>query len=337
MSTLSESDARLDPESIVNVFYHVWLGREPDPAGRAYYVRALNEGGMSASELAEAFQASDEYLNSASRRLVRVVSNDCIFLLPANAPVAHELASPEGYEPWVLPYFLERCHAGMNVLDIGASWGAFALPAARRVGPGGRVYALEVSPANCRVLLRCARASGISNLEILPFGVSDRFGSELLRRQQSTANNNSIQSGATPDADLLEGFDVVPVFPLDLIRSALQPVQLVKMDIEGMEYRAVVGALAFLREHRPIVFCEYSPAFQRHGSGVDGADLLKQFFELGYQAEILHRHRPREPVYAGDAGEQIATIDAAWRRHVGEDQGTHLDLCLAPIPPGGAA
>jgi len=334
MEAEAPSVGRGDPfESIVTVFYRLWLRREPDPEGLAYHARELREGRVSESELADAFQNCDEYFGLnvlLSTRLARIESNGCTFLVPASAPVAHQLASTEGYEPWVLPYFLRHCRPGMNVLDIGASWGAFALPAAKRVQPDGLVYALEVSAANCRVMLRCARASAIANLQILPFGVSDRLGSELLRRQTHT-NNNAIESGVDPDLDELDAFDVVPMLPLDLIRSALRPVHLVKMDIEGMEYRALVGASSLLREHRPVVFTEYSPAFQRIGSGVDGAELLKRFFQLGYQAEILHRSRPREVVAAGTEGERIARIDTAWRRHVDDDQGTHLDLCLAPI------
>jgi hypothetical protein len=102
------------------------------------------------------------------------------------------------------------------------------------------------------------------------------------------------------------------------------------MDIEGMEYRAAVGARAFFQEQKPIVFLEYSPEFQKIGSGVEGADLLRLFLDLGYTVEMLHRSQPREAVRELDAGAVIERVNGAWRRHVAEDRGTHLDLCLHP-------
>jgi hypothetical protein len=156
------------------------------------------------------------------------------------------------------------------------------------------------------------------------------MSAELLPHVTHT-NNNAIATAA-PDLRQFDSYYVVPTFPLDLIRSALRPVHLVKMDIEGMEYRASIGALTMFREQRPLVFSEYSPAYQRSQSGVDGAELLKLFFQLGYGVEILHRGQDREEVQAATEGDAIARIDAAWRQHVDEDSGTHLDLCLKPAP-----
>jgi len=324
-------DADDGAEATVTDLYRVLLGREPDPDGLRHHSEALRSNRATPQQLAMAFTRSAEFLGAApmSGQVAQVRAMDCDFLLPAGSAVAGELASPEGYEPWVLPYFLEQCRPGMTVLDIGASWGAFALPAARRVGPGGRVFAVEVSAGNCRVLLRSARASGLENITLLPLGVSDRLGSELLRRQDFT-NNNAIQSGLQGGDLDLDDYEIVPVVPLDLLRSAIGRTHIVKMDVEGMEYRVCIGALAFLREHRPLVFCEYSPAFQRVGSDVDGAELLGLFLDLGYGVEILHRHAPRQALEGPGRGEILRQADEAWRAHVERDGGTHLDLCLRP-------
>jgi FkbM family methyltransferase len=322
-----------DPEGVVTLLYRLLLRREPDPEGLDYHAEALRANRVTPEELARQFAASEEFLGRKlhDHDVVRLSVLDCEFVLPANAAVIHELASPEGYEPWVLPYFLDHCRPGMTVVDVGASWGAFALPAARRVGASGKVFALEVSPRNCQVLLKSIKASGLDNVRILPMGVSDRFGSELLRKQDVT-NNNAINTGEDAGVDDLDHYEIVPVAPLDMVRAALGPVHILKMDIEGMEYRASIGALSFLRDQHPLTFIEYSPDFQRQGSGVEGAELLRLFLDLGYDIEILHRHAGRERIAASAKPEVIARVDAAWREHVERDQGTHLDLCLHPKP-----
>ena len=59
---------------------------------------------------------------------------------------------------------------GQNVLDFGCGTGNYAVPAAKIVGAGGRVYALD---QNERVLSRArpkAEASGLQNIEIVRTG-----------------------------------------------------------------------------------------------------------------------------------------------------------------------
>jgi FkbM family methyltransferase len=251
----------------------------------------------------------------------------CDFRMPEHWVVTRQLKDGLDYEPWVIDYFLKTLKPGMTVLDVGASWGAFALPAAKKVGPSGKVIAIEMSAGNGRVLLESAKASGVSNMQLLLVGVSDRLGTEYLRRQ--TVHNNFQMEPPTDGipADL-DAFDIAPVVPLDLLRADFGKIDVLKIDIEGMEYRAFMGAKALMAEQKPITFLEYSPRFQSEISGAEGSALLSFFLDLGYGVEILHRKKKRE-VVAGDTPAQvIAHIDAAWTRHVEDDKGTHLDLCL---------
>jgi hypothetical protein len=102
------------------------------------------------------------------------------------------------------------------------------------------------------------------------------------------------------------------------------------MDIEGMEHRVVSGGLGFFREQKPVTFMEYSPRFQQIGSDVDGAALLKLFLEMGYGIEMLPRTQPRFRIDQTSSNDVIEAVHTLWRRHVEEDDGTHLDLCLHP-------
>jgi ubiquinone/menaquinone biosynthesis C-methylase UbiE len=54
--------------------------------------------------------------------------------------------------------------AGMVFVDIGCGEGYFALPAARRVGPEGKVYASDISEESVAVLREQALAEGLTNL-----------------------------------------------------------------------------------------------------------------------------------------------------------------------------
>lgn len=54
---------------------------------------------------------------------------------------------------------------GMTVADIGTGPGFFTLPAARRVGPAGKVYAVDIEPAMLEQVRERATAEGITNVE----------------------------------------------------------------------------------------------------------------------------------------------------------------------------
>ncbi len=53
---------------------------------------------------------------------------------------------------------------GMTFIDVGCGEGYFALPAARRVGQDGKVYAFDINPDVVAVLREHAAAGGLTNL-----------------------------------------------------------------------------------------------------------------------------------------------------------------------------
>jgi ubiquinone/menaquinone biosynthesis C-methylase UbiE len=56
---------------------------------------------------------------------------------------------------------------GSHVVDVAAGAGEQTLAAARRVGPGGRVLATDISPGILRYARQAAAAAGLSNVETL--------------------------------------------------------------------------------------------------------------------------------------------------------------------------
>jgi ubiquinone/menaquinone biosynthesis C-methylase UbiE len=71
---------------------------------------------------------------------------------------------------------------GDVVVDVGAGSGYFAIPAARRVGPQGRVYAVDLSVELVELVRERARSAGLVQLEArasslehipLPDGLAD--------------------------------------------------------------------------------------------------------------------------------------------------------------------
>lgn len=67
-----------------------------------------------------------------------------------------------------------RVDAGLRMADVGAGIGFFARPAARRVGPKGRVYAVDLSSEMLEDLRVQREKEGLRNLE-LSLSTEDRI------------------------------------------------------------------------------------------------------------------------------------------------------------------
>lgn len=62
---------------------------------------------------------------------------------------------------------------GMSVIDVGSGPGRLAIPAATRVGPQGRVVALDLQPAMIRRLDKRLAAGGLGNIETVLAGAGE--------------------------------------------------------------------------------------------------------------------------------------------------------------------
>jgi FkbM family methyltransferase len=178
--------------------------------------------------------------------------------------------------------FLRALEPGDVVYDVGANIGWFALLAARRVGPAGKVFAFEPFAENVNYARSNAAANHFPNLRVVPAAVADRNG-------WSRFTTNSSLQGRLDEG----GQDFVPVVSLDAWAESHDTPSLVKVDVEGAEGDVLRGMSSMLSSSRPILIIEL------HDTGVEVADLLDK---AGYS------HRPIDcPGY---------TRDAPWWAHI---------------------
>jgi len=139
---------------------------------------------------------------------------------------------------------------GDQVLDVGASFGVYALSAAAAVGAGGRVIAFEPAADPASRLEASARDAGFGHLEVVRAAVAERAGEERFAPDRNSEYGR-LAGGDLPDAAR------VPVVALDALEGvAPERLALVKVDAEGAETRVIEGARALLARARPLVMFE---------------------------------------------------------------------------------
>jgi hypothetical protein len=79
----------------------------------------------------------------------------------------------------------------------------------------------------------------------------------------------------------------VPTFTLDEMN--LPNVDVIKVDVEGAEYRVLKGGQALLTRSRPAIVCEFSMEMSQRVSGVAAADFLNWITGMDYRIHIIDR------------------------------------------------
>jgi FkbM family methyltransferase len=206
--------------------------------------------------------------------------NLCV--LPGNE-TSESIYVTGAYEPNEFHMLNTLLTPGMVFVDAGANMGLYAIYAARKVGDAGYVVAIEPSARECEQLEANVNLNALSNVRIVRAAVSDCTGSaDLLVAQNENSGHNTLGTFGYESVRSV-GTETVAVTSIDSLVSDmhLTTVDVIKMDIEGAELRALTGALNTLSEHRPIVLLEISDLTLRKQAAT-GAEVRALLVGLGY-------------------------------------------------------
>ena len=165
---------------------------------------------------------------------------------------------------------------GDCVVDVGAAGGYFALIAAKR---GAKVIAFEPIPDLRLLLERNLEKNGYKNCVVSEFALLDENTTRILSKPGVKSRiSNKKKSISRNKEDLL-----IECRRFDEIRYDLNSpkIDVVKMDIEGAEYHALLGMSDTLLKDHPRLLIELHPnLFSEFGYTVK--DIFSFLEGLGY-------------------------------------------------------
>lgn len=143
---------------------------------------------------------------------------------------------------------------GDYVVEVGANIGTHTVGLANAVGPEGSVIAIEAQPAIFRVLCANLALNGLSN--VIPYGLGCGAQKGTMSVPAIDYHVRDIHNSGSISLDHSDNGIPVTIVTLNELLGNCSGIQLLKLDVEGMEKEVLVGASHLIEKHRPLLYVE---------------------------------------------------------------------------------
>lgn len=178
-----------------------------------------------------------------------------------------------GWEPATIALLKRHTSQGDTVIEVGANVGAHTLLLAKLVGPSGTVYAFEPT--------QYAQNKLRANMDLNP-----DLKARIVVRSELVTNH----AGQTPVRHITSSFPVRPGgSPREVVhgkaialdKEAFAKVNLLKIDVDGYDFKVLEGATELLKKFKPYVLIELSE-YTLNAQGDSVRDIFGLLMSLGY-------------------------------------------------------
>lgn len=187
-------------------------------------------------------------LSNHGEGIVANSKNGMLVVDPRDFNVSRSLLRHGSYD-WAEVEWLGRIlNERSQIVFVGTHIGALLVPIASRSG-SRNIVAFEPSPHNHRLLSMNVALNGLHSISVHRLAAGDSAGTVRFTENRINSGNSRISAAGEIE---------VQVARLDAVLSSLPQVDLLVMDTEGFEVRAMRGGLATLARTQ-YFYVEYAP------------------------------------------------------------------------------
>lgn len=182
-----------------------------------------------------------------------------------------------------LQAFISYCTPGMQLLDVGGSYGLMTLAALRYGGTGTRVVVVEPGATARRILTANLMLAGEESRARIVAAAAGAYDGTVPMLTTGPAGEHHLLASTDCRPDAMQ----VPQRTLGTIAAEHRIVPThIKIDVEGFEFEVLQGGQELIARAKPIVFLELH-ARMLLDRGCSPRDVLALLSGLGY-TRILH-------------------------------------------------
>ena len=145
------------------------------------------------------------------------------------------------YEPPMYAALSALLKQGSTFVDLGANEGYFTVVASRIVGPSGRIISIEPQQRLRSVLAKNMELNDVRNVTVVTQAVSNTKGQATMHVSPSTNTGSTglvLESRYRVPTQIVETTTLAELFR----EQKLEYCDVMKVDIEGFEYEAILGS-----------------------------------------------------------------------------------------------
>lgn len=164
------------------------------------------------------------------------------------------------YESEIAAVFAAHVQRGNTVLDVGANIGINTIRLSKLVGETGKVYAFEPVPDTAGRFRSNMSLNSCINVSLFECALSEENTTISMNNSKEEENKGAFNL-RSPDG---EGV-AVAVYNGDhlLSQQHIGRVDLIKIDVEGLEWSVVKGLEQTIAMYKPVIVVEWDPAYQQ--------------------------------------------------------------------------
>jgi FkbM family methyltransferase len=174
---------------------------------------------------------------------------------------------------------------GDTAVDGGACGGIHTFPMAKRVGPTGRVHAVEAHPAHAHELAKKVATKSLEQITMHAVALSNETGIGefvCVKTHPSRSGLRKLDLSRLAVPVETETIQVNRVRLDDILPTNTVSWRFCKLDLEGGEYHALMGATSAIEKHKPFIVFENGRDVAAGPYGYTRDDWFALFDRLGY-------------------------------------------------------
>lgn len=216
--------------------------------------------------------------------LVRETVRGVVFQYDPRTYIGQCLFTEVPFEDAEIDFLSSRlaAHSAPLIVDIGANVGWHAIRLALQQ-PHARLVAFEPNDVAATALETNLRLNHLEDrIHVERQAVADSPGMRELLECDDDAYSSMLETGRSPVRVRRQ----VAVTTLDRFveERNLSEIALIKIDVEGLEWEVVQGAVVTLRRLKPDLFVEID---ERNRASPSGPDLIRALLGYGYRAFVF--------------------------------------------------
>lgn len=236
------------------------------------------------------------YYKGASTRYFEKRINDYKLLLDLQDPgISRDLFLYGTREKEHILFLNECLKSGMAVLDIGANIGYYTVMMGKMVGEKGKIYAVEPSADNFKLLSLNIKLNKMDKIvDLYNIGIAQKTGTGKF--YQSKRSNwhtfyPAVHSGTSTES-LVDSIPIdVPINTIEDFAKGKRKIDLIRMDIEGYEVEVLESITPLVQESKLLPLILFEVHQPRYDDGEHNMrNCLNGLFASGYYVKKLASH-----------------------------------------------